>query len=151
MNYKLRRRHQLVWILWAILIPLALLTAYSSLPQQRIPVESELLYAGVDMHSNKLLGEKQAEGILWRLWENRDTTLLVEGIVQQSLRSPAAFVYVVPESGALISSGNILGKLGPKGSYSFPLDSAWNTSEKIYVLVHDPVRKETLQTIELVP
>ena len=151
MNYRLRKRHQFIWMAWAVLIPLALLVAYSALPQQKIPIEAKTLYPGINANANELLAEKQVEGIQWKLWKGTDTPLLLEGIVQQSLRNPAAFVYLVPEKEALISKGEILGKLGPQGSYSFPLDSTWNTLDKMYVVLHDPVHQKTLQTIELVP
>ncbi len=151
MNYKLRRRHQLIWILWAVLIPMGLFAAYSVLPQQKIPIESKALYPDESTPTFELLSEKKEEDMTWRLWKSSDSTYQVEASLQRALKAPAAFVYVVPTLEAPLSSGEVLGKLGPVGNYSFSLDSSWISSEGICLVLRDPLHGETLQTLELVP
>ena len=151
MNYKLRRRHQLVWLIWALVIPVVLITAYSVLPEQEIPTDPQELYAVSPISPTELLDSKQEGPILWKLWKKSHTMFQVEAILQEPLRAPAAFVYAQPSPSSPPSSAVVLGKLGPQGSYRFFIDSTVFSSEGVTLIVHDPIHADTLHLSQLVP
>ncbi|MEM6630975.1 MAG: hypothetical protein AAF694_14940 [Bacteroidota bacterium] len=152
MVYSLRRRHLFIWIFWAVLIPIGLYGAFSVVGQQEIPLERRELYPVPLSSQDSLIAETKTSEIIWTLWKGKDSTSLeVFAKVIEPLSHPSAFVYVVPNLEAPLSSAEVIGGLGPVGNYSFSIATDWITAQGVCLIVHDPIKSETFHSIELIP
>ena len=152
MVHTLRRRHLFIWILWAILIPLGLVAAFSVVEEQKIPFEQQTLYSSPNYSTETPIAGNVGRDISWSLWKGEDSTQLrVFAEIHTPLTHPAAFVYVVPTLEAPLSSADVVGKLGPVGTYEFTFNKDWLSDQGVCFVVHDPIKSQTIHTVEIIP
>ena len=74
----------------------------------------------------------------------------LEIIIKEPLTAPSNQVYLsLDETTQSIEGKLLLGNLGPKGIYRFDLNNMPEVPEKLYLILYDGIKNQTLKTIVL--
>lgn len=135
-----RKRHLYTWLLLAVLLPVGMVAAYSSLPALTEPLEQNSPERGQELAAGS------ADGFRVSLRQMEDTRWL-NVQVEKPIQSPAANVYI---QGDAPGKGMLLGKLQAVGTYTFAVPDS-EQELALNLEVYDGIKQTTLQTIILKP
>ncbi|MFN7117584.1 MAG: hypothetical protein ACK4TA_12350 [Saprospiraceae bacterium] len=136
---ELRRRHRLLWQMWAVLLPIGFVIAILALPKQ--PTQAQL-YDNTAAPLDKLEQTRETEWLLVRLFAADSLHKQLEITVKKPLNVPATQVFW---------QDRYLGNLGAKGVKRFPLDSALLAGLPYVLEIKDPINQNIFQTIIIQP
>ena len=135
----LRKRHLYTWVFMAVLLPIGFFMAYTVIPPAVF--EDKPVIRGANEVFDQLLKKIESEQ------PSMTVSLRTNGLIQQleidlqeSIASPAPFVYVGEVPSVDVSQARVAGPLGGKGVQYFALDSLPVKS----ILIYDQIKKETL-------
>ncbi|MEM7369946.1 MAG: hypothetical protein AAF587_15175 [Bacteroidota bacterium] len=145
MTPTLRRRHQQIWMILAILLPLGFIASWMSIPAPSLP--DQLTRTNPPLLQNAIqIADGTGEGIQVGLFAapgQKEKQILIE--VQQELQSASTWVYSTPAQDASgTKKWTILGLLEHTGQYRFNLPSDQATAG---IVLYDGIKQEVLQTI----
>ena len=147
----LRKRHLQIWLLWAVLMPTAILFAWRAIPQnapQQLLQKQEnkslpLIIQQWDKESYQVQLQSDQEKSHFQLeWKNK--TVLIH---------PTATIYFSRKSPFQIDQSLLVGRIEARGTYHFPLDSteqAWLSSRGKIVL-YDFIHQQIIDTLNFIP
>ena len=143
----LRKRHLQIWTALAVLIPLGIIAAWLSIPQQ---AKDKLLQPSPVQALPIVLASADKDNYTVRIRSNRDTSQLqLEWINKNILTYPTATIYKTRKNEKDISSGALIGRIEARGNYYFKLDSTFNVGkDSAYQLfLYDFIHKKIIDTI----
>jgi hypothetical protein len=143
MIIQLRRRHYYTWLILAILLPFGLLWAYFYIPESKNDTFSRNNVAAF----LTIISSKQTDDLKVNLRENPEGKLQIEVIILQPLIGAANQLFV--SNSAEKSNHILLGSLGSKGIYRFPMPENYVKKSKIYLEIFDVIKKKGVEKIVL--
>jgi hypothetical protein len=148
MILSLRKRHRMIWLLLAILLPIGVVVAWLAKPDADLAIGT---YPFETALSGSPVGETVAfsHGTIQLVAQpaTRLQTLVFQ--IEKPLDQPGVAVYVSDQPLKDPKKGTSLGILGSKGPTYFKLDTSTVNWSQMHALLFDPIRKQTLQTIQL--
>lgn len=145
MILKLRKRHRLIWLVLALVLPLGYLVALKARPA---PIGTS---AGtIDSVKTTMLKELVNQPTL-KAWFSKDglNGYYLEIDLTLAATHPLANFYLTNAPDADIKTGRLLGVVGAQGHQRFVVDSLALGQSPAYLLQYDPLRKEKIYSIEL--
>lgn len=137
----LRRRHRLIWILWAILLPLGFVLAIASIPRPVYhPTDTQQAEAYPEV-----IVKQESESISASLREDQGLKQ-IELNLKKAYIAPSTYVYLSKESFESPDQAQLLGALTSPGTYRFNLDSASSASEYGSITLFDPIHNQILDS-----
>lgn len=141
----LRKRHLQIWIAWAILLPVGIWVAYTSVEK---PATTQLLQPPAGSTLPVLMKFIEKENYTISLLGNVDSSQLqLQWVNKKVLTAPTATIYKVVANSKDLTGAILLGRIEAKGTYYFPADSSF-LREKWDLVVYDFIHKEVLETIK---
>ena len=141
----LRKRHLQIWTVWAVLLPIGIITACISIQR---PAVSQLLQpaalAALPVEIKKI--EKENYTVALRTNNDR-TQFQLEWINKKILTVPTATIYQ-STAGNEIVKGKLIGRIEARGTYHFIVDSSF-LKEESKLLVYDFIHKQIVDSIKL--
>lgn len=148
MTPKLRNRHLAIWIGLALLLPLLGAVILFQLPADSFA--SGDISGGVLIDLPHTLEEHNSEEFILRLKSLAPgEPQYLELDIQQALQQPAAWVYVSGQKDSGVENSYLLGHIGSRGTYQFPLDSAAIQWKPLIVTIYDGIHQQITHQIEL--
>lgn len=132
---ELRKRHRLVWRIWAFVLPIGFMLAILVLPKK---ITQAQLYQGTPPPLAKLEQTRETEWLLLRLFASDSLHKQLEITLKKPLNIPVAQVFW---------QNRYLGSLSAKGVQRFQLDSALVTERPYILEIKDPINEKIFQTI----
>jgi len=136
---QLRKRHLQIWIAWAVLLPVGIITAYISIKK---PVAGQLLQPTpaaafpIEIKKVNLVNYRVA------LRSNPEASLFqIEWINKNILTVPTATIYQLTTGGD-ITKGKLIGRIEARGTYYFNVDSSFlnpNNNLVLYDFIHNQI------------
>lgn len=133
---ELRKRHRMIWMLWAVLLPIGFVLAIRSLPQKGYSPE----LTGIPMgKAPKTVASARDGNVLAALHAGPDGRVkqLELRLLEPLASGPAALYW----------QKAYLGRLGSKGTYRFVLDSTMTSASPFQLEIRDPIRNKPLHQI----
>ncbi len=122
----LRKRHKLIWSIFAVLLPLGFIMALLSIPPHTGPGESN---EPIKVH---LLGDGEQK--------------VLEVVVEGPIKSGFANVYSAADETTDIDEATLLGPLHGTGTYRYQL---WPDMTPSTLIIFDQFKNEIIQTISV--
>jgi len=144
----LRKRHLQIWILLAILLPVGIVTAWVSIPQQAKEKLLQPLSAKDLPVTLKTFYSRDSYEVV--LQTNADTSeFQLEWLNKQTLTYPTATIYKMPLHDTDITHGKLVGRIEARGNYYFKVDSTFNTKKDstYQLLLYDFIHKQIIDSI----
>ena len=135
MNRQLRKRHRIVWMVLAVLIPFLVIISWLLIPSLE-PVKA--IVSSQPPALPVVLRTIQRPHYEIELQTDKQGHLQLEWWSKVSLRIPSAVVYQVRENG----EQHLIGRIEARGHYRFPLerkDSTGRLQLKLYDFIHEQV------------
>lgn len=133
---ELRKRHRLIWQVWALLLPIGFVLAILVLPKQvkiaQLPIANDMPFATIEESEST-----EALKVNLRAQAGLPNKQL-EIILTQPLDVPSARVYW---------QNTFLGSLGAKGTQYFILDSALLVNPPFLLEIRNPIDQTVFQKI----
>ncbi|MEZ5040545.1 MAG: hypothetical protein R2828_11645 [Saprospiraceae bacterium] len=145
MILKLRKRHRLMWLALALVLPLSYIVALKARPT---PIGTSA--TSINALNTTLLKELVNLPTL-KAWFSKDESnkyYLELNLTLATTHSLALF-YLADAPDADVNSGRLLGAVGAQGHQRFVVDSLVFAQSPAYLLQYDPLRKEKIDAIEL--
>lgn len=135
---QLRKRHWQIWIAWAILIPLGIITAWIAIPGQQA---NDVLQPAKSAALPVLVKSVQKENYTANIrCSQNDSVCQLEYINKLPLTVPSALMYRINKAAKNIDENHLLGRIESKGTYYFPLRADHKNDEFIlYDFIHQKV------------
>jgi hypothetical protein len=135
----LRKRHLQIWTVWAILIPVGIITAYVNVPKKatgNIISSAEgktlpVVINTVDKTSYTVTLRSSEDKKQWQLdWVNKEASLY-----------PSSLIYKTNNGNTDLQTAEIIGRVEAKGRFYFPLlkDSSGNYRFVLYDIIHKQI------------
>ncbi len=142
---KLRKRHRIIWLVMAVVLPLLFMAAYMSIPKYQL-FEGKLSNTVDDylitMDRPVIVGDNWLGGEL-------------EIDVLRYERSSSALVYLAHiDKDNYMGTAILVGKINNRGKYKFQIKISdfIFSAYKTYVVIYDPIKqREIYEPIQLVP
>ncbi len=140
----LRKRHLYIWVLLAILVPVIFgAVAFSDHSQ---PANENWHSQSKKQPQEQVLFQGEEEGVILKVLQVSGSPLRkLEFELWEPLTGTSALVYWVPQGEIVIEKGILLGQVGPRGVYTFPLDSIMSQQTKGAVALYDNIKKNKLR------
>lgn len=148
MILKLRKRHRYTWTILAVLLPLGFVLALASRPGPVLPDE-ELIDEAAPYEEREAIAAAAAEGWNVDIYRSPDGRAWLEAEFREAPQRPVSTLCLAPRAGAGPDEAAIIGPVGPRGIYLYPLDSLTASWEEFYIFFYDQVRKETYSETQL--
>lgn len=136
---QLRKRHLQIWTTWAVLLPLGIITAYTSIKK---PAVGQLLQPAPAAVLPIEIKKADLVNYTVALRSNPDTSLLqIEWINKNILTVPTATIYQLT-TGSDIAKGKLIGRIEATGTYYFNVDSSFlknNNNLVLYDFIHNQI------------
>jgi len=140
----LRKRHLQIWTTLAILLPVGIIAAYTSIEK---PAVSQLLQPATAGALPVEIKKVEKENYTVALRTNNDRTQFqLEWINKKILTVPTATIYL--PTGNDITNGKLIGRIEARGTYHFTVDSSFLKAEN-KLLVYDFIHKQIVDSIKL--
>lgn len=136
MTSDLRKAHQIIWVVLAILIPVLLASAVLGIPKPAFNDKDLLITDTVDKDPPIY----ESESITLFLDQN-GTEGNLRLFLKRPLPHPSALVYAASSKAA---QGTYLGQLNKKGIYEFAVDKSMEE-----IRIYDAIKKEEITKITL--
>lgn len=134
-----------IWITWAVLLPLGIAVAYTSIKK---PPTIHLLMPPAGTGLPVLIRSVDNERYSIALLGNTDSTQLqLQWVNKKVLTVPTATIYKMAAGSNNLTKADLLGRLEARGTYYFPVDSGF-LREKPDLVVYDFIHKKVLDTIK---
>jgi hypothetical protein len=148
-NKPLRKRHRLVWMAWAILLPLGILFSWLVTPFQPAvkllenkpaPLLPVIIQSGSSPEYTINL-RSDADRSEWQL----------EWINKRILKVPSAVIYQLAGDTASFRPGNavLIGRIEVQGSYVFTLTNGPAPGKKMDLVLYDFIHNKLIRNIQL--
>lgn len=148
MILKLRKRHRYTWIALAVLLPLGFALALANRPGPVLP-EEQLIEEAVPAGDREVIATAAAEGWRAEIYRSPDGRAWLEAAFREASQRPVSTLCLAPRAGAGPDEAAIVGPVGPRGIYQYPLDSLTASWKEYYVFFYDQVRRETYSETQL--
>ncbi|MEZ4851671.1 MAG: hypothetical protein R3B93_24280 [Bacteroidia bacterium] len=152
----LRKRHLRIWVILAFLLPMGFISAFFEKPDKIIVAESgnDLAPALRDIlresEDDQLKVNVRSESFVSEIDSTELSRYQLEIIIKEPLTAPSNQVYLsLDETKQSIEGKLLLGNLGPRGIYRFDLKNMPEVPEKLYLILYDGIKNQTLKTIVL--
>ncbi|MEO6734025.1 MAG: hypothetical protein ABIN01_22575 [Ferruginibacter sp.] len=140
---QLRKRHLQIWTAWAVLLPVGIITAYTSITK---PAVGQLLQPAVvlplPIEINKI--EKGNYTVMLRS-NVEGSQLQLEWVNKNILTVPTATIYQSVTDD--ITKGKLIGRIEARGTYRFTVDTGFLENNN-KLLVYDFIRKHIVDSIK---
>jgi hypothetical protein len=135
---QLRRKHLLIWSIWAILIPLGIISAWMVIPAK---ATDNLLQPEKGMALPELIRSIEKKNFTANLKSNEDRSAFqLEWINKEISVLPSSLIYKVNHT-----ENELIGRIERKGIYYFSLAKD-STSEYRFIL-YDIIRKQIIDSL----
>lgn len=141
MILKLRKRHRYTWIVLAVLLPIGFVLALASRPGPALP-EEELIDEAAPYKEREAIATAAAEGWNVDIYRSPGGRAWLEAEFREASQRPVSTLCLAPRAGARPDEAAIIGPVGPRGIYLYPLDSLVASWEEYHVFFYDQLRKE---------
>jgi hypothetical protein len=142
---QLRKRHLQIWTAWAVLLPVGIIAAYTSVKK---PVAEKLLQPNSANALAIELKKMDKENYSVALRSSADTSQLqLEWVNKNMLTVPTATIYQVA-AGNDIATGKLIGRIEARGTYYFPVDTGFLKNIN-RLIVYDFIHQQIIDTIKL--
>ncbi len=142
---RLRKRHLQIWVAWAVLLPVGIITAYTSIQK---PATEKLLQPAPGISLPVSLKTVEKENYTVSLRSNADTSKLQLDWVNKIILSvPTATIYQL-RPGDSIPQGKLIGRIEARGNYHFVVDTGFLKAGRTLIL-YDFIHKQIIDTIQL--
>jgi hypothetical protein len=138
MIHSLRKRHYLIWQIWAVLLPLFFTVAYFTRPNFS---SQKLTLDNLPQALPIIVQELDNQDFKINLRTDEQKNYQLEIYIKNSFKSVAPMVYLKKNNQAQISTANQVGGINGRGLYRFPLAHK-PQGIFFYALVHDKVLAE---------
>lgn len=133
---ELRKRHRLVWQVWALLLPIGFVSAILVLPKQ-MPVNQ--LPIAREMPLGNIVQSESTDALIVSLRAQAGlSNKQLEITLKKPLDMPSALVYW---------QDTFIGSLGAKGTQYFTLDSALVANPPFLLEIRNPIDQTVFQKI----
>jgi hypothetical protein len=145
MTKSLRKKHLLIWSVCAVLLPVGIITAYSSV-EKAATTDSMLQPAKVEALPI-VLKQKETSDYSIAIRTNKDSSQLqLEWQNKQILKVPTAVIYQSAKNETNISKAKAVGRIEGRGNFYFTVDSTF-TGSNYQLLVYDFIHQQLIETI----
>jgi hypothetical protein len=143
----LRKRHLQIWTLWAVLLPIGIITAWLAVPKRVI---DKLLQPGTSTALPVLLKSIDKKNYTVNLKSNENySQYQLEWLNKETLTVPSFLIYKAspnPSKGGALEESELIGRIEAKGTYNFPLKGG---SKDYYSFVlYDIIRKQIIDSLK---
>lgn len=151
----LRKRHRLIWIAWAVLLPVGIVLAWLVIPDQS---SVKLLKSSSIELLPVILKSKDAKDYSINIRSNKENTVWqLEWRNKTVLRVPSAVIYnasLSPSNAGTSDAFNpeqsfLIGRIETKGDYVFPLKSDSADLQHLRFILYDFIHDKIIETINL--
>lgn len=137
---QLRRKHLLIWSIWAILIPLGIISAWMAIP---VKATDNLLQPEKVMALPVLIRTIEKKNFTANLKSNEDrSTFQLEWINKGISVVPSSLIYKINQP-----ENELVGRVEAKGVYYFSL--AKDSTDEYRFILFDIIRKQIIDSINL--
>ena len=141
----LRKRHLQIWIAWAVLLPVGIAVAYTSVKKN---ATIQLLQPPAGTGLPAVIKSFDNERYSIALLGNTDSTQLqLQWVNKKVLTVPTATIYKVAANSNDLTGAVLLGRLEARGTYYFSVDPAF-LLQKPDLVVYDFIHNKVLDTIK---
>jgi len=148
MTKSLRKRHLQIWIAWAVLMPIGIISAVMVRPE--LP-KDKLLQPTVTPALPVVLKSVDKDDYTISVRSNRDTSLLqLEWINKKTLTYPTATIYEDTTNTNNISTALLIGRIEARGTYHFMLPNSNATIRQlnnVHFILYDFIHKRIIDSI----
>jgi hypothetical protein len=149
MNKPLRKRHRMVWMAWAVLLPLGILFSWLVIPGQPavkllqnepVPLLPVIIQSGTSPEYSINL-RTDTDRSEWQL----------EWINKRILKVPSAVIYQFEGENTSFKPGKavLIGRIEAQGSYVFPFNNGSAASKPLNLLLYDFIHEKPIGNIKL--
>src|SRR5258706_5387203 len=143
----LRKRHLLIWMLLAVLLPAGIIIAWLSVPKQ---LPQTLLQPGATAPLPVIIKTTVKDNYTVSIRSNGDgSKLQLEWINKAVLQYPTAAIYAGNEI-KNIRDSKLIGRIEARGAWYFPLDSTFKSGTDHFIL-YDFIHQQAIDTINFKP
>ena len=159
MTPALRKRHLRIWVILAFLLPVGFISAFLEKPEPIATVYEDSLSSFPSF--GRILRDAEDQEVKVHLWEQtvpvandsvgEDSAIYTLQIfVKKTLSVPSIQAYLsLDAQSEPIKTKLLLGKIVRRGKYHFELGQLPELPEKMYIILHDGIKNQTLKTIVL--
>lgn len=141
----LRKRHLQIWMAWAVLLPVGIAVAYTSVKKN---ATIQLLQPPAGTGFPVVIKSVDNERYSIALIGNIDSSQLqLQWVNKKVLTAPTATIYKVVANSKDMAGAILLGRIEAQGTYYFPVDSSF-LREKWDLVMYDFIHKAVLETIK---
>ena len=131
MNLKLQKRHRLIWVLLAILLPIGFVSAYLVIPSPTTqPYKATV--------SEAVIGEDNLASVHYN-----STTSSLQVVLKKALTTPSTTLFLSNDE--TITNATLIGSLSSKKAYAFSLPKALSNT---HLLFYDGIKQEVYHHIK---
>ncbi len=136
---QLRRKHLLIWSIWAILIPLGIISAWMAIS---VKATDNLLQPGKGMALPALIHTIEKKSFTASLKSNEDRSAYqLEWINKEISVVPSSLIYKVNQP-----ENELVGRVEAKGIYYFSL--AKDSTDEYRFILYDIIKKQIIDSLK---
>ena len=136
----LRKRHQMIWLTWAVLLPAGFVAAI--LVKPTFPVQM-LQTTQVELPEGKVVKNAKTDHVSASLYQLIDGSYQIVLMLEEPLKSPVTTLYATAHAPDTLEGSQFVGKIDGKGMYLFPVSSDNCTG----LILYDAVHQNIVQTL----
>jgi hypothetical protein len=145
MTKSLRKKHLLIWSALAVLLPVGIIAAYSSVEK---PATAETLQPVKETALPVVLHQKENEAWSISIRRNANNSQLqLYWNNNKTLTVPTAVIYQTAKGQKDIANAKYIGRIEARGDYMFAVDSSF-TGSNYQLLLYDFIHKQIIDSIQ---
>jgi hypothetical protein len=143
MIIQLRRRHYYIWLILSVLLPIGFIWAYLNIPK----MPSDSIHKTATVAYPTLIQTKEITDLKVNLRQNTEGGYQIELTVLKPLVGAANQLYLSTTADNPLQT--LLGALGNRGTYYFPLPNTIASASFLNLTIYDVIKQKQLEQIIL--